>query len=80
MDVEALRFWSKLLLWASVILPILAAMAVGARYYVELRIGRLVSEQARGEVAALQTELGQRKAEISELQARTSARRLEDAP
>lgn len=60
-----LRFWSKVLLWASVVLPILAAMAVGARYYVELRIGHLASEQT--------------KAEISELQARTSGRRLTEA-
>ena len=79
MDIETLRFWSKLLLWTSVVLPILAAMAVGVRYYVELRIGHLISEQARAENAALQTELRQRKAEISELQTRTSARRLTDA-
>jgi hypothetical protein len=54
-------------------------MAVGARYYVELRIGRLVSEQAKTEISKLQTELGQRKVEIGDLQARTSARRLTDA-
>ena len=33
--IETLRRWSQLLLWASVVLPVLGALAVGARYYVE---------------------------------------------
>jgi hypothetical protein len=35
MTIENLRLWSQILLWISIILPILAALAVGARYYVE---------------------------------------------
>lgn len=80
MNLEALRLWTKLLLlWTSVVSSILTAMAVAVRYYVELRIGRVVSDQAKGAIASLQTELGQRKAEIGELQSRTAARQLTDA-
>ena len=78
MEIESLRFWSKVLLWTSVVLPILAALAVGGRYYVERQIGDFVSEQSKAENAALQSELQQRKAEITELEARTSARQLTD--
>ncbi len=68
-------------------------MAVGARYYVDLRIGRILSEQAKAEIGGiqgklqtseaanerLQAELERRKTEIGDLQARTSPRRLTDA-
>ncbi len=93
MSIETLRAWSQGLLWISVILPIAAALAVGARYYVELRIGRSLSEQSKAEIGAIQSklqtseqgnerlhaELETRKVEIGQLQARTSPRRLSDA-
>ena len=34
-SIESLQFWSQILLWISIVLPILAALAAGARYYVE---------------------------------------------
>jgi hypothetical protein len=33
--IETLRRWSHILLWVSIILPALGALAAGARYYVE---------------------------------------------
>src|SRR6266571_1795578 len=45
LTIEALRRWSHLLLWLSVVLPFLGALAAGARYYVE-RYERRLSSQA----------------------------------
>jgi len=78
MDIEGLRFWSKVLLWTSVVLPILAALAAGGRYYIERNIEDFLSEQSRAENAALQSEIQLRKAEIAELEGRTSDRLLTD--
>ena len=66
--IEALRRWSQVLLWISVLLPILGAVAVGARYYVEQRASQLAAritesaiQQAKEDVAAARTELGDLK-------------------
>ena len=62
--IEVLRWWSQLLLWVSVILPLLGGVAAGARYYVERREKALSSgvtvaaiEGARGEALAAQQAL-----------------------
>lgn len=49
--IETLRRWSHLLLWVSILLPVLGALAVGARYYVERREKEL---SARTTTAAIQ--------------------------
>lgn len=66
--IETLRRWSQVLLWVSVILPVLGAFAVGARYYVERRANHLSArltdvavQQARQDAAAARTELGELK-------------------
>lgn len=62
--IEVLRRWSQILLWVSVLLPILGAFAVGARYYVERRANQLSAhltdsaiQQAKQDAIAARTEL-----------------------
>jgi hypothetical protein len=77
--IEALRRWSQILLWVAVILPVLTALAVGVRYYVERcekqlssRITTAAIEQARNDVSTARTEL-------TELKVRTAPRVLSAA-
>lgn len=64
--VEVLRRWSHILLWMSIVLPALGAIAVAARYYVERYEKKLTSTRAeaavqgaRDEAAAARTEAAQ---------------------
>jgi len=74
--IETLRRWSHILLWVSIVLPALGALAAGARYYVEryekqlsARITSAAIQQAKQDVAAARTEL-------SEIKEKSSPRRL----
>jgi hypothetical protein len=74
--IETLRRWSQVLLWVSIVLPALATLAVGARFYVErherkmsARITAAAIEQAGQDAAAARKEL-------SELKDKTAPRRL----
>lgn len=49
-SIETLRRWSHVLLWVSIILPFLGALAAGARFYVERYEKRLTA----GKAAAMQ--------------------------
>ncbi len=42
--IETLRRWSHVLLWVSIVLPFLGALAAGARYYVERYEKRLTAQ------------------------------------
>lgn len=77
--IESLKRWSHVLLWVSIVLPTLGALAAGARYYVERYekqlSGRMVGaaiERAREDAAAA-------RAETAELKTKTAPRRLSDA-
>jgi hypothetical protein len=48
--IESLRFWSQILLWVSIILPFLAALAAGARYYVERYEKKLSAQLTAAEI------------------------------
>ena len=81
--IETLRRWSHILLWTSVILPFLGAVAAGVRYYVERTERRIVSRltstaidqahnealQARSEAALANTEQAKIATELSESKA-----------
>jgi hypothetical protein len=49
-SIESLRFWSHLLLWVSIILPVLAALAIAARYYVERYEKKLSAQMTAAEI------------------------------
>jgi len=66
--IEVLRRWSQILLWVSVLLPVLGAFAAGARYYVERRSNQLAAhltdsaiQQAKQNATAARTELADLK-------------------
>lgn len=66
--IEALRRWSHILLWVSIVLPALGALAAGARYYVERyekrlsgRLTAIATQEARQDATATRTELGELK-------------------
>ena len=70
--IEALRRWSQILLWISVLLPVLGAFAAGARYYVERRANQLAAhltdsaiQQATEDATAARTELAVLKQKVA---------------
>jgi hypothetical protein len=74
--IEGLRRWSHILLWVSIVLPALGALAAGARYYVERHEKRL-----SGQITAAAVENARRAAETSqqelaELRGKSAPRRL----
>jgi len=56
-SVEILRSLSNLLMWAAAIFGILAAVATGARYYVDRRANELSSDAQRVREAALRSQV-----------------------
>ena len=70
--IETLRRWSHILLWVSIVLPALGAVAAGARYYVERYEKSLSAQattasirQATHDAAIARTELSQIKEKTS---------------
>ncbi|HZF30264.1 MAG TPA: hypothetical protein VE907_14195 [Gammaproteobacteria bacterium] len=67
--IEALRRWSQALMWVSIILPAIGALAAGGRFYVERyekrlsgRITTQAIQQARDDASAARTESAALKA------------------
>lgn len=52
-SVDALRRWSHILLWVSIILPFMGALAAGGRYYVERYEKRVSAKTAAAEIARI---------------------------
>lgn len=66
--IETLRRWSHILLWISILLPALGALAAGARYYVEqyekqlsVRLTSNAIKEARQDASAARVELAELK-------------------
>jgi hypothetical protein len=57
MDTETLQRWSHFLFWATIILPILGAMAGVVRFYVDRAEKRQASERAAAEIGRVRSEL-----------------------
>lgn len=84
--LKTLRYWSQILLWVSIILPSLGAIAAGARYYVERHERNFTSqltagaiEQAKGEATTARSEVAdaRQKQEKAETDLRESLLKLE---
>jgi hypothetical protein len=74
--IEALRRWSHVLLWVSIVLPVFGAVAAGARYYVERRANQLAGRVTASAIAQAQLDAAAARSELSHLKERTSPRRL----
>lgn len=75
--IESLRFWSQILLWVSIILPFLAAVAVGARYYVERYEKKLSAQSTAAEIQQAKEDATFARSEVSD--ARDKQRQAEAA-
>lgn len=70
-SLEVLRRCSQILLWVSIILPIIVALTVGARYYIESEIGKRTQNNQTTINTQLSHELEQSKKELTELKLKT---------
>lgn len=76
LTIEALRRWSQILLWVSVILPVLGGLAAGARYYVERTEKSISSRLTTTLIQSAQTQAETARAELSDYKQRNAPRRL----
>jgi hypothetical protein len=76
LTIESLRRWSHVLLWISIVLPLLGAIAAGARYYVERHEKQLSSRLTAAAVNSARTEAGRAQQELSELKVNLRPRHL----
>ena len=74
--IEALRRWSQILLWVSVLLPILGAVAVGARYYVEQRASQLAAHITESAIQRAKEDATAARTDLADLKEKTAPRLL----
>lgn len=74
--IESLRRWSHILLWISIVLPALGALAAGARYYVERSEKQLASRLTADAVSAARKEARSTRLELAELKQKNAPREL----
>ncbi len=76
LTIEALRRWGQILLWVSVILPVLGGLAAGARYYVERSEKQLSSRVTRTAIDTAKTQAATAQNDLNEFKVRNAPRRL----
>lgn len=74
--IEALRRWSQIFLWVSVLLPILGALAVGARYYVERRANQLSAHLTDSAIQQAKQDAITARTELADLKQKSAPRQL----
>ncbi len=67
-DIESLRRWGQILLWISIVLPSLGAVAVAARYYVERQEKRLSTVRSEEAIRAAREQAAAANVVASEAQ------------
>ena len=76
LTIEALRRWSQILFWVSIVLPVLGAVAAGARYYVERAEKAASSRILDQSLSGARAEAQAARSELSAYKARNAPRRL----
>ena len=74
--IDGLRRWSHILLWVSIVLPALGALAAGARYYVERYEKRLSGQITAAAVQNARQAAETSQRELAELKEKAAPRRL----
>jgi hypothetical protein len=74
--IETLRRWSHILLWISITLPALGALAAGARYYVERYEKQLSGRLTANAVGEAQRDASAARLELAELKEKNAPRAL----
>lgn len=74
--IETLRRWSHILLWISIVLPALGALAAGARYYVERYEKQLSGRLTADAVTEARKDASAARLELVELKQKNAPREL----
>lgn len=74
--IETLRRWSHILLWISITLPALGALAAGARYYVERYEKQLSGRLTANAVMEARQDASLARVELAELKHKNAPREL----
>jgi hypothetical protein len=74
--IETLRRWSHILLWISIALPVLGALAAGARYYVERYEKQLSGRLTANAITEARQGASAARRELSELKQKSAPREL----
>jgi hypothetical protein len=74
--IETLRRWSHILLWVSIVLPALGAVAAGARYYVERYEKSLSAQATTAAIRQATHDAAIARTELSQIKEKTSPRTL----
>jgi hypothetical protein len=74
--IETLRRWSHILLWISIVLPALGALAAGARYYVERYEKQLSGRLTADAVTEARKDASAARLELAELKQKNAPREL----
>ena len=74
--IEGLRRWSHVLLWVSIFLPVVGALAAGARYYVERHEKRLSSQITANAVQSARNAAEVSQQELAEFKEKAAPRRI----
>ena len=74
--IESLRNWSQALLWISVALPVLGALAAGARYYVERSEKQISSRLTEGQIQSAKVKATDALREVGVLKMKSAPRSI----
>ena len=74
--IETLKRWSHILLWISIVLPALGALAAGARYYVERYEKQLSSRLMANAVTEARKDASEARLKLAELEQKNAPRQL----
>lgn len=74
--IETLRRWSQVLLWASVVLPVLGALAGGVRFYVERQEKQLSARITTEAINRATKEAATTRSHLANLEQKTAPRSL----
>jgi hypothetical protein len=77
--IESLRRWSHVLLWVSIVLPALGALAAGARFYVERHEKRVSAQITATAVRSARDAAEASQRELAELKEKSAPRRIATA-
>jgi hypothetical protein len=80
MELERLRHWSQILLWVSVLLPVLGGLAAAARFCVDRRVGAIAAARQADEQLSLRRELGAAQNQVAWLEQAATPRTLTSEP
>lgn len=68
MSIQSLRALSQVLMWVSIIMPVIGALAAGARFYVDRQERKLSAAMAQQQLDGVKNDLAERTKELGRVQ------------